>query len=56
MLFLMERKITTIPSKKPSKPIRVAIYCRVSTPADEQQLSLDTQTGRYMELISHHPD
>ena len=52
----MERNITTIPSKEPSKPVRVAIYCRVSTPADDQQLSLNTQAGRYKELISHHLD
>ena len=56
MLFLMKRNITIIPFEKPSKPIRVAIYCRVSTPADDQLLSLDIQTGRYKELIFHHPD
>ena len=56
MLLLMEKRMTTIPSKELSRSVRVAIYCRVSTPADDQQLSLDTQTGRYKELIPHHPE
>lgn len=51
------KTITTIPPVQNDKaPLRVAIYCRVSTPLEIQQLSLDTQAEHYQEMISRHMD
>lgn len=51
------KTITTIPPTQNDKgPLRVAVYCRVSTPLEIQQLSLETQTGHYQEIISRHMD
>lgn len=38
------------------KKIRVAAYCRVSTDADEQLVSLETQKSHYRQHINSNPD
>ena len=53
------KKITTIEpvSVRPAAAkIRVAAYCRVSTEAEAQLVSLDAQKSHYEELISANPD
>ena len=52
----MKTLTTILPTRNEKAPLRVAIYCRVSTPLEIQQLSLETQTEHYKEIISHHPE
>lgn len=54
------RIITLIPAKieeGPTEncPFRVAAYCRVSSPSEEQELSLETQKWYYNNKIKNHP-
>lgn len=48
--------ITRIPAKKSDKKLRVAVYCRVSTTAESQEDSLETQRDYYTSLIASRPD
>ena len=48
--------ITRIPAKKPDTKLRVAVYCRVSTTAESQEDSLETQRNYYTSLIASRPD
>lgn len=55
-----ERAIIHIPAKPqdlPSidRPLRVAAYCRVSSPSEEQELSLETQVTYYTDKINGNP-
>lgn len=48
-------KITTIPPAVPSlRPMRVAVYCRISTLLDGQLTSIENQREHYMALVSGH--
>ncbi|ADU27199.1 recombinase family protein [Ethanoligenens harbinense] len=49
----MRYEVFEIPAKAKA-PLRVAAYCRVSTPSEEQQNSLETQVQYYAETISGH--
>lgn len=56
-----ERRIRVIPanplledSRKKTKILRVAAYCRVSTDDEDQQSSFETQVKYYTEKISNH--
>ncbi len=55
-----ERRITHIPAKPRNvpavdHPFHVAAYCRVSSPSEEQELSLETQVTYYSNKISNNP-
>lgn len=55
-----ERTIIHIPARPPSiptidRPFRVAAYCRVSSPSEEQELSLETQVTYYTDKINGNP-
>lgn len=61
----MERNITVIPAKSrkeikkhssPTKRIRLAAYCRVSTDQEDQLHSFDAQVKYYTEYISNHEE
>lgn len=51
-------KVDILPAivKKPlvEQPLRVAVYCRVSTDSEEQLGSLETQIGFYTNYIRKH--
>lgn len=53
----MENRIITLIPAKPVKvptqdrPFCVAAYCRVSSPSDEQELSMETQIQYYSNAI-----
>lgn len=49
----MKYEVFEIPAKAKT-PLRVAAYCRVSTPSEEQQRSLEAQTQYYTESITGH--
>lgn len=54
-----DRTITLIPAKPIStptqdRPFHVAAYCRVSSPSDAQELSLDTQVQYYTSAIENN--
>lgn len=54
-----DRTITLIPAKPvkvptQDRPFHVAAYCRVSSPSDEQELSLETQVQYYINAIEKH--
>lgn len=51
--FQMNNDIIEIPLKE-KEVLRVAAYCRVSTPYEEQQTSLDTQVQYYTNYIINH--
>lgn len=53
------RSIVHIPANSPKapfidSPFRVAAYCRVSSPSDEQELSLETQVTYYTDKIESY--
>ncbi|MDF9407203.1 MAG: Transposon gamma-delta resolvase [Pelotomaculum sp. PtaB.Bin013] len=50
----MNKNIIEIPANK-KESLRVAAYCRVSTPYEEQQSSLDAQVRYYIDFITNHP-
>lgn len=54
-----DRIITLIPAitkavPTENRPFRVAAYCRVSSPSEEQELSLETQKWYYNDKIENH--
>lgn len=54
-----DRTITLIPAKPvkaptQDRPFYVAAYCRVSSPSDEQELSLETQVQYYTNAIENN--
>jgi len=51
--FQMKNNITEIPAKD-KRVLHIAAYCRVSTPYEEQQTSLDTQVQYYTDYITAH--
>lgn len=57
------RKVVIIPArknqgnnatKKETKKLRVAAYCRVSTDSEDQESSYETQVSHYKEYITNH--
>lgn len=57
----MPKKVTRIPetvrqTPENEQPIRVVVYCRVSTKHEEQQQSLEAQIGYYTNYIQNHPN
>lgn len=49
-------KIKENDSLRPSKKLRVAAYCRVSTDSDEQLVSLEAQKNHYESYIKENPE
>lgn len=54
----MRKQTERIPIRKSlrSSPLRVAAYCRVSTDAEEQENSLESQMQYYADMIDSRPD
>lgn len=48
--------ITRVPAQRKNEKTRVAVYCRVSTKAEEQEDSLEMQKKAYIDLISLRSD
>ena len=44
-----------IQSFSPIRPVRVAVYCRVSTDQEMQQSSLEEQMQAFLKKIAEHP-
>lgn len=47
---------SALSSAPPRRKLRVAAYCRVSTLADSQDMSYETQCAHYTQYITQHPD
>lgn len=50
------KDIVFIPGRRKKKNLKVAAYCRVSTKAESQQGSIDSQALYYEQLIKDNPD
>jgi len=53
-MYTFDEGIADVPT--PSKPLRVAAYCRVSTEHEEQECSLEAQATHFTQLIEANPD
>ena len=49
-------QIIRIPAQRENKKTRIAVYCRVSTKAEEQEESLEMQQAAYTDIISLRSD